>query len=174
MILPNPVESLTTKIEGSQYTIESQKDIHAKPSEGTVVAKGKDCTEYEPGARVLYGKFSGYEQLFDGTNYLILAETEILGERLVTPFDEDAHPEQEEFDRLTSPPQAQTPDGLASRLAYEQQIRTFDRPGGVTSVTLRNGQTLKQAFDESVECVFCHELATTATHTCAKHDPTLQ
>lgn len=88
LVLPNPVESLTTKIEGSEYTIESQKDIHAKPSEGTVVAKGKECTEYEPGAIVLYGKFSGYEQLFDGTNYLILAETEILGKRLVTPFDE--------------------------------------------------------------------------------------
>lgn len=89
LVLPNPVESQTTKIEGSEYTIESQKDIHAKPSEGTVVAKGKDCTEYEPGAKVLYGKFSGYEQLFDGANYLILAETEILGERLVTPFDDD-------------------------------------------------------------------------------------
>ena len=58
---------------------------------GTVIAKGKDCEEYQPGAKVLYGKFSGYEQLFDGQNYLILAETEILGERLVTPFDEPFH-----------------------------------------------------------------------------------
>lgn len=88
LILPDPVTAQKTKIEGSQYTIEASKDIHAKPSEGTVIAKGKDCTEYEPSAKVLYGKFSGYEQLFDGVNYLILAETEILGERLVTPFDE--------------------------------------------------------------------------------------
>ena len=121
LVLPNPVESQTTKIEGSQYTIESQKDIHAKPSEGTVVAKGKDCTEYEPGARVLYGKFSGYEQLFDGTNYLILAETEILGERLVTPFD-----------------------------------------GEFVAPFVSN---------ESLECAFCHDRATTATQTCDKHDP---
>ena len=88
LVFPDPVKSQETKIEGSEFTIESEKDIHAKPNEGTVVAKGKDCQEYEPGARVLYGKFSGYEQLFDGQNYLILAETEILGERLVTPFDE--------------------------------------------------------------------------------------
>ena len=84
LVLPDPVEGEQTKIEGSEYVIEGQKDIHAKPSEGTVVAKGKECTEYEVGAKVLYGKFSGYEQLFDGTNYLILAETEILGERVVT------------------------------------------------------------------------------------------
>src|ERR1700728_4829130 len=88
LVLPDPITAQETKIEGSEYTIEAAKDIHAKPSEGTVIAKGKECTEYEPGAKVLYGKFSGYEQLFDGVNYLILAETEILGERLVTPFDE--------------------------------------------------------------------------------------
>ena len=87
LVLPDPVKSQETKIEGSEYTIESSKDPHAKPSEGTVIAIGKECTEYTPGARVLYGRFSGYEQLFDGVNYLILAETEILGERLVTPFD---------------------------------------------------------------------------------------
>lgn len=139
LILPNLVESLTTKIEGSEYTIESQKDIHAKPSEGTVIAKGKDCTEYEPGAKVLYGKFSGYEQLFDGTNYLILAETEILGERLVTPFDEPRHPDRTEFDAL-----------------------------------IASCQIAKEALDVSIECAFCHERATTPTHTCAKHDPTLQ
>ena len=87
LVLPDPVKSQETKIEGSEYTIDLAKDPHAKPSEGTIIAVGKDCTEYTPGAKVLYGKFSGYEQLFDGVNYLILAETEILGERLVTPFD---------------------------------------------------------------------------------------
>lgn len=88
LVLPDPVVGQETKIEGSEYTIEAARDIHEKPAEGTVIAKGKKCTEYEPGAKVLFGKYSGYEQLFDGTNYLILAETEILGERLVTPFDE--------------------------------------------------------------------------------------
>jgi co-chaperonin GroES (HSP10) len=88
LVQPDPVVAQETKIEGSQYTIDVARDIHEKPSEGTVIAKGKDCTEYEIGAKCLYGKFSGYEQLFDGTQYLILAETEILGERLVTPFDE--------------------------------------------------------------------------------------
>jgi co-chaperonin GroES (HSP10) len=89
LILPTAVEAQTTKIEGGDYTIENQKNIHEKPAEGRVVAKGKDCTEYEPGAIVLFGKYSGYEQLFDGTQYLILAETEILGERLATPFDDE-------------------------------------------------------------------------------------
>ena len=138
LVLPSPVEAQTTKIEGSEYEIESQKNIHEKPAEGTVVAKGKDCTEYEPGAVVLFGKFSGYEQTFDGQNYLILAETEILGERLVTPFD--------------------------------------DEPGATTEITVRRGQSLKEAVeerlvDEAHECAFCRELATTATQTCDKHVP---
>ena len=88
LILPTEIKGQETKIEGSEYTIESQKSIHEKPAEGTVVAKGKGCTEYEMGAVVLFGKYSGYEQVLDDVPYLILAESEILGERLVTPFDE--------------------------------------------------------------------------------------
>lgn len=89
LVLPDEVKGQETKVEGSEYTIDVAKDPHEKPSEGIVIAVGKDCTEFELGAKVLYGKFSGYEQLFDGVNYLILAETEILGERLVTPFDDE-------------------------------------------------------------------------------------
>jgi chaperonin GroES len=88
LILPAEVKGQETKIEGSEYTIDTPRDIHEKPSEGTVVARGNECTEFAVGDRVLYGKYSGYEQLFDGKNYLILAETEILGERLITPFDD--------------------------------------------------------------------------------------
>lgn len=88
LVLPDEVKGQETKVEGSIYTIDKPKDPHEKPSEGTVVAKGNNCTEFSPGAKVLYGKYSGYEQLFDGVNYLILAETEILGERIVTPFDD--------------------------------------------------------------------------------------
>jgi co-chaperonin GroES (HSP10) len=87
LVLPDAVTAQETKIEGSEYTIDVAKDIHEKPSEGTVVARGNECTEFVVGDKVLYGRFSGYEQLFDGKTYLILAETEILGERLVTPFD---------------------------------------------------------------------------------------
>ena len=87
LILPAEVKGQETKIEGSEYTVTAARDIHEKPSEGTVVARGNECTEFAVGDRVLYGKYSGYEQLFDGKNYLILAETEILGERLITPFD---------------------------------------------------------------------------------------
>jgi hypothetical protein len=69
------------------YRIEREKDIHQQPSEGLVVAVGRDCAEYLVGAKVLFGKYSGYEQVFDGTSYKILQESEILGERIVTPFD---------------------------------------------------------------------------------------
>lgn len=92
LVLPDDVKGQETKIEGSEYTIESAKDIHSRPAEGTVIAKGKECAEYEPGVKVLFGKYSGYPQQFDGVEYLILAETEILGERLVTPFDEVVYP----------------------------------------------------------------------------------
>jgi chaperonin GroES len=91
LVLPTEIKGQETKIEGSEYTIESAKDPHEKPAEGTVVAVGKDCTEFKPGDTVVYGKYSGYEQHLDGVNYLILAESEILGERLVTPFDDEKY-----------------------------------------------------------------------------------
>jgi co-chaperonin GroES (HSP10) len=88
LVLPTAITAQETKVEGSQYSIETAKDPHEKPSQGTVVALGKDCSEFQLGAIVLYGRYSGYEQHFDGNDYLILAETELLGEMLVTPFDD--------------------------------------------------------------------------------------
>ena len=81
LVLPNPVEE---KVEDlGEYQITEKKDEHEKPSEGIVIVAGNKCTELEPGAIVFYGKYSGYEQDFDGKTYLVLRESEILGERLI-------------------------------------------------------------------------------------------
>lgn len=85
LVLPDEIKGEETQV--GEYTVSAEKDIHAKPSEGTVVARGRACFEAEIGCKVLYGKFSGYEQTFDGIKYVVLQESELLGEHLVTPFD---------------------------------------------------------------------------------------
>ena len=54
-----------------------------KPQEGTVVAVGNGKPD-EPmtvkvGDKVLYGKYSGTELKFDGKDYLIVRESDLLG-----------------------------------------------------------------------------------------------
>lgn len=54
-----------------------------KPQEGTVVAVGEG-TEDKPvtvkeGDKVLYGKYSGTEIVIDGTEYLIMRNSDIFG-----------------------------------------------------------------------------------------------
>jgi chaperonin GroES len=52
-----------------------------KPSEGKVIAVGKDALDYgiSEGDIVVFAKFSGLEITVDGTEYLILVSKEILG-----------------------------------------------------------------------------------------------
>ncbi|HHH51603.1 MAG TPA: co-chaperone GroES [Campylobacterales bacterium] len=52
-----------------------------KPSEGKVIAVGKDALEdgISEGDIVVFAKFSGLEITVDGTEYLILVSKEILG-----------------------------------------------------------------------------------------------
>lgn len=58
-----------------------------KPQRGTVVAVGpgkvENGTKFDMtvniGDKVLYGKYSGTELNFDGNDYLIMRETDILG-----------------------------------------------------------------------------------------------
>ena len=58
-----------------------------KPQQGTVVAAGPGkvsdsgktvAMEVKKGDRILYGKYSGTEFLFEGTEYLIMRESDIL------------------------------------------------------------------------------------------------
>ena len=58
-----------------------------KPQQGTIVAAGPGkvsdsgktvAMEVKKGDRILYGKYSGTEFSFEGTDYLIMRESEIL------------------------------------------------------------------------------------------------
>lgn len=84
LVLPDPVVAEEKQI--GEYRIERDADTHKKSSSGTIVAVG-DCRYLKPGDRVSYGQYSGYEQKLEGTTYLVLQESEILGEILSTPFD---------------------------------------------------------------------------------------
>lgn len=85
LVLPDPVEGESETI--GDVTLSVPKDPHKQSVEGKVVARGKSCTELEVGAKAIYGKYSGYDHNLDGTDYKVLSETEILGEKLETPFD---------------------------------------------------------------------------------------
>ena len=53
-----------------------------KPQKGTVVAVGKGTKDHDmtvkPGDTVLYGKYAGTDLKFDGKDYLIMREDDIL------------------------------------------------------------------------------------------------
>ena len=75
----------TTKTAGGIIIPDTAKE---KPSEGIVEAVGNGLhTEdgkivqmsVKPGDKVLFGKWSGTEAKIDGTTYLIMKESEILG-----------------------------------------------------------------------------------------------
>lgn len=87
MVLPDSLGQDSETIGG--ITLSTPKDPHKQAIEGTVVAKGKSCVDYELQDKVMYGQFSGYDLKLDGTDYKVLAENELLGQHLVTPFDEE-------------------------------------------------------------------------------------
>jgi len=74
----------TEQMRGGLYIPDTAKE---KPQQGTIIAVGpgkmsEEGTRIEPdvkvGQRVLYGKYSGTEVSVDGTEYLILRESDIL------------------------------------------------------------------------------------------------
>jgi chaperonin GroES len=81
-VLVKPLEAQEEKV-GSLYIPDSAKE---KPHEGIVEAVGPgqkqgDKTtplEVKKGDKVLYGKYSGTEVKFDGQEYLIIRESDIL------------------------------------------------------------------------------------------------
>jgi co-chaperonin GroES (HSP10) len=85
LVLPDPVTGEEKQV--GEYTISRDQDTHKKSSSGTVVAKGKLCSELNVGDRCSYGQYSGYSQTVEGREYLVLGESEILGELIQTPFD---------------------------------------------------------------------------------------
>ncbi len=81
-VLIRPLEETEERI-GSLYIPDTAKE---KPQEGSVEAVGPGRTEdgkqiapeVKVGDRVLYGKYSGTEIKHNGTDYLIVRESDIL------------------------------------------------------------------------------------------------
>jgi co-chaperonin GroES (HSP10) len=85
LILPDPIEGESETI--GDVTLSKPKDPNKQAEEGTVIARGKSCGDVEVGAKVYYGKYSGYDRQIDGVDYKILQENELLGEHFVTPLE---------------------------------------------------------------------------------------
>jgi len=77
-VLVEPQEA-EMKTASGLYIPDSAKE---KPQQGKVVAVGKGKKDHEMtvkvGDKVLYGKYSGSELKFDGKEYLIMKEDDIL------------------------------------------------------------------------------------------------
>lgn len=88
LVLPDPIEEKSETI--GDVTIVSQVQAHKKSSSGIIVAVGAGVKNlevyvqvpcvYKTGTHVLYGQYSGYAQELGGVDYVVLAESEILGE----------------------------------------------------------------------------------------------
>ena len=76
MVEPQEAE---TKTSSGLYIPDSAKE---KPQQGKIVAVGKGKKDHEMpvkvGDTVLYGKYSGSELKFEGKDYLIMREEDIL------------------------------------------------------------------------------------------------
>ena len=77
-VLVEPAEEKETK-KGGIIIPDSAKE---KPQKGTVVAVGPGTTEnpvtVKVGDHVLYGKYAGTELQHDGSDYMIMRESDIL------------------------------------------------------------------------------------------------
>jgi len=82
-IVVEPLEE-TEEMRGGLYIPDTAKE---KPQQGTVIAVGPGrrsekgdliAVEISVGDRVLYGKYSGTEVAVDGTDYLIVKESDVL------------------------------------------------------------------------------------------------
>jgi chaperonin GroES len=82
-VVIEPLED-TEEMRGGLYIPDTAKE---KPQQGTVVAVGPGRrsdqgelieVEIKKGNKVLYGKYSGTEVTVDGTDYLIVRESDVL------------------------------------------------------------------------------------------------
>ena len=82
-VVIEPLEE-TEEMRGGLYIPDTAKE---KPQQGTVVAVGPGRrsdqgelieVEIKKGNKVLYGKYSGTEVTVDGTDYLIVRESDVL------------------------------------------------------------------------------------------------
>jgi len=77
-VLIEPAEAETTTVSGIIIPDTAQE----KPQKGIVVALGNGTKDHEMsvkiGDQVLYGKYSGTELKFEGTDYLMMRESDLL------------------------------------------------------------------------------------------------
>ena len=77
-VLIEPAKAETTTVSGIIIPDTAQE----KPQKGIVVAVGNGTKDHEMsvniGDKVLYGKYSGTELKFEGTDYLIMRESDLL------------------------------------------------------------------------------------------------
>ncbi len=82
-VVVEPLEE-TEEMRGGLYIPDTAKE---KPQQGTVVAVGPGRrteqgelieVELSKGDKILYGKYSGTEVTVDGTDYLIIRESDVL------------------------------------------------------------------------------------------------
>lgn len=86
LVLPDPVES--QEMDLGEIKIKTTPTGTEAPIEGTVVAKGPRTVDAKIGDKVVFGKYSGSPHNLNGVEYKILKEAELMGEHIVTPFDE--------------------------------------------------------------------------------------
>ena len=77
-VLIEPASAETTTVSGIIIPDTAQE----KPQKGIVVAVGNGTKDHEMsvkiGDQVLYGKYSGTELKFEGTDYLMMRESDLL------------------------------------------------------------------------------------------------
>ena len=77
-VLIEPAKAETTTVSGIIIPDTAQE----KPQKGIVVAVGKGTKDHEMsvkiGDQVLYGKYSGTELKFEGNDYLMMRESDLL------------------------------------------------------------------------------------------------
>jgi len=74
-VLVKRVEEATTTSSG----IIIPDNAKEKPSRGEIVAVSSDVESLSDGDQVLFGKYSGNEVTFDGTEYIVLDLEDIFG-----------------------------------------------------------------------------------------------
>ena len=77
-VLIEPAKAETTTVSGIIIPDTAQE----KPQKGTVVAVGDGTKDHQMsvkiGDKVLYGKYSGTELKFEGTDFLMMRESDLL------------------------------------------------------------------------------------------------
>jgi len=74
-VLVKRVEEATTTMSG----IIIPDNAKEKPARGVVVAVSKEVETITNGNEILFGKYSGNEVTFDGTDYVVLDTEDIFG-----------------------------------------------------------------------------------------------